>query len=141
MNEKPMLWAAAVIKRKDLYLIVKKKNNSFISASKWAFPSGEVKFFEHPEHSIVDIIKEKLDINISVDNFFTLNSHLHNGAKDYHIIVLTFLADWVSGEPKAIFYTDHKWVTYEELKNLDIAEENIGIAKVLLEKFRPVSFY
>ena len=136
-----MLWAAAIIRKDRSYLIVKKKSDSFISADKWAFPSGEVRFFEHPEKSIVKIIKEKLGVDISVDGFFTLNSHLHNGEKDYHIIVLAFLADLIVGEPKNLVYSDYRWIAYDELRNYDFAEENLGIVKVLLEKSRPASFY
>ncbi len=133
MANKPILVTAAIIRKNGKILIAQRKNSSKLEPGKWEFPGGKVKFLEHPEDCLVREIKEELGINISVGSIFTISSHIYKkGNKKHHILLLAFLAGYVSGKLKNIGCQDSRWVSRTELKNFEFAEADIAVVKKLL---------
>lgn len=132
--DKQIIVTAGVIRKDDKILIAQRNSDSFLESNKWEFPGGKIEFLEHPKDCLVREIKEELDIKITVDRIFSTNSHIYTkGTKKYHVIILAFLADYVSGDLKNIECQDSKWVSLSELKEYVFAEADEAIIEELLK--------
>ena len=120
---------AAIIRKDDKILIAQRMPDSTNEANKWEFPGGKLKDMEHPEEGLIREIKEELDIEIRIEKLFEVNSHVYGGKG--HVILLAFLADYVSGEKKDLEVQDSKWVEPEALKDYDFAAAD----KPIVERF------
>lgn len=120
---------AAVIIKEDKILCVQRNENKFDYISKkWEFPGGKVEENERIEDTIVREIDEELNLNIKVTDFLIQVNHQY---PDFKIIMDTFLCEIVSGELILNEHIDHKWLSNNELHNLDWAEADIPIVKKL----------
>jgi 8-oxo-dGTP diphosphatase len=129
---KPILVTAAAIVRQDLVLIARRRLDSSSEPGKWEFPGGKVEFGEHPEACLVREIKEELNLEIAVDKFFELASHVDtpNGR---HVILLCYFCRLVrpegQGEMKLLEVADARWVSRLQLDEFDFAAADIPLVK------------
>ncbi len=131
---KPTIVAAAIIRKADKILVSQRQEGSF-DAGKWEFPGGKIEFLEHPEDALIREIREELNITVSVDKLFTINSHVYDRPDGKrHIILLVFLTDYVDGEVEHLEVQDSKWTTIPELNDLDFTAADLPIIKELIEQ-------
>src|SRR5690554_3429200 len=90
--------SAAIIKENDKILIAQRGSNKS-NALKWEFPGGKIEENETPEESLIREIKEELNIDIKVVDFFCENTYKYPSVK---IKLLAYNAMWVSGELKPL---------------------------------------
>ncbi len=132
MDAKPLLVVAGVIRKGGRILIARRFGSPASAASpgekpeggKWEFPGGKIEQGERPADALVREIKEELDVRIRVSELYTLVRH-------DNILLMVFLADYVSGKVKNKGCQDSKWVAARELADFDFAGADIPVVKKL----------
>jgi 8-oxo-dGTP diphosphatase len=86
---------------------------------KWEFPGGKVEEGETKITAIKREIKEELHMDITVDAFLTTVQHAY---PDFHITMHSFLCSCDTAELNLTEHRALKWLSKDELKDLDWAE-------------------
>lgn len=115
------------IEKDSKFLLAKRGPNELHKPNKWSLPGGKIED-EVEEPSILQKtlrreIKEEVGIDITDDvELIYNNSFLRvDGA---HVVMLTFLCHYKSGEAKPMEDTaEIRWFTIEELKKFNEAED------------------
>lgn len=108
---------SGVLKRRGLVLVAKRVPGGDLGG-KWEFPGGKVEPGESPEEALVREFLEELQLDIQVGDFLGEGGFIHRGKK------VRLLVYFVSSESEPIHGVDHtelRWVTWEELQDLDLA--------------------
>lgn len=121
-----------IIKQKDKFLVMRVNKTSY-----YHIPGGHIEFGEDSMQAIIREIKEeigcdveKADLFAIQENFWTRNNKKCQGIEFYYIIKPKHeleMKDYQrvendKGEEKLL---DFKWVTKEELKDIDLRPSNI----------------
>lgn len=124
--------AAAVIVNEDKILCVQRNENKFDYISKkWEFPGGKVEENERIEDTIVREIEEELNLSIKVTDFWIQVNHQY---PDFKIIMDTFICEIIGGKLKLNEHIDFKWLSVNNLSELDWAEADIPIVQKLISE-------
>jgi 8-oxo-dGTP diphosphatase len=126
---KPLLVTAAIIRHQGKILIAKRKLDAKFEPNRWEFPGGKVEFTEHPEACVVREIKEELNIDIQIEKFFALNSHVYQ--EELHVVLLAYLCTFKGGDLKVIDAAEAKWVEAKTLKDYEWATADIPFVDAL----------
>lgn len=121
--------SAAIIVSNDKILITKRGASKSL-ANLWEFPGGKVEANESYEDCVVREIKEELNINITVNQYYATNEHQYEFGT---IKLIAFIAELESGTIELTEHTDFAWVSLHELKNYEFAPADIPIIKKLEE--------
>lgn len=117
---------AAILVKNDKVMIAKReKADSF--GGKWEFPGGKFEQGETPEECLTREIKEELDIDIEVGNFFAENKFIYSKGS---IHLLAFYIKHISGEIKLNVHDNIAFVDKDEINNYDFLEAD----KLFVEK-------
>lgn len=122
--------AAVIIKDKKILCVQRGVNKFDYISKKWEFPGGKVEEGETKIHAIEREIREELNIDILVDAFLMTVNHRY---PDFHLVMDTFLCSTLSSEITLIEHIDLKWLSKEELDDLDWAAADLPIVKKLQE--------
>lgn len=129
----PVLVAAAIITDGDRLLIARRKLDAKIAPGMWEFPGGKIEHGEHPEATVVREIREELNLEVAVDGFFDLVSHIYESpAGRAHVVILAYRARLVGGELKFLDVADAKWIRASELAGFDFAHADLPFVEKLL---------
>ena len=115
---------AIIIDRKKI--LIAQNNESSDHPFQWEFPGGKVKTGETEKECIVREIEEELNLTVEVVEALTPVEY------DYEIKairLIPFVCSLVSGEMKLNDHRAVKWMTIDELGELDLAEAD----KVLIQ--------
>ena len=120
---------AAIIFREGKVLCVQRPQNSkeYIS-SKWEFPGGKVEHGEDGIQALKREILEELQLEIQNIKFLTTVEHTY---PDFHLVMHAYTCEISSGGPVLTEHVDLKWLSVEELDQLDWAAADIPIVKFL----------
>jgi len=124
MAARPLLVVAGIIRKGDEMLIARRYEGDGPEGGKWEFPGGKIEQGERPADALVREIMEELDVRIRV-------SSLHSLVHYDNILLLVFLAEYVSGKVENNGCQDSKWVRAGELKDFDFAGADIPVVKKL----------
>ncbi|MDR2274902.1 MAG: (deoxy)nucleoside triphosphate pyrophosphohydrolase [Sphingobacterium sp.] len=116
----------------DEVLICRRKPEKSLGGY-WEFPGGKVEDGENYFEALEREIKEELDFEIIVDDYYS--TVVHEYEKNNTIELISFLC---RGTKRELQSTDHdqiEWVKYTELLNWGLAPADIPIAKELIEEF------
>ena len=119
---------AAVIKKKDKYLIVQRNKNKYLGL-KWEFPGGKVEKGESLEDAVKREIKEELSIKINV-----IKKIGEEYYKDEKIDIKIYYFECFHSSGK-IFLNEHegyRWLLKEKINGYDLVEADSKITKKLL---------
>jgi len=131
----PVLVASAIIHEGERFLISRRLPDAKIEAGKWEFPGGKVEFGEHPEDCLQREIREELNLDIEIESFYQVVSHIYSlSPKPTHIVLLCYLARVTSGELKFLEVAEAKWIDRAEFRNYDFAVADIPVVDRLLGK-------
>ncbi len=120
---------AAVIIQDNKILCVQRNENKYDYISKkWEFPGGKVEENEQLEETIKREIQEELNLNIDVKSFLIQVNHQY---PDFQLKMDTFICEIKSGIIKLNEHIDFKWLSINELSDLDWAAADIPIVKKL----------
>lgn len=125
----PIPVVAAVIQRRDLYLLAQRPPGKAL-AGKWEFPGGKVEAGETPERALVREIREELGCTIAVKG--ALPRFIHH-YPTLSIDMIPLLAELVedSPEPHPHEHTGLRWVSLEQLAEHDLPEADLPVLEAL----------
>ncbi len=127
---KPIICAAAIIRKGDTVLIAQRKPDSKLEPLKWEFPGGKIEFTEDPKVCLVREIKEEMDFDIDVKDIFEVVSHNYRkNSETYHVLLLSYLCDYLSGKPRPIDCHALRWVGQGDIRDYDFAAADIPIVE------------
>lgn len=121
-NDIPLhvVFVEAWVKRWDKYLLAKRSSKDDQAAWKWAVPWGKVDM-ELESHIIENSLRREVmeEVWVIVDNFNFLWSRSFIRSSGHHVVALSFVVDYVSGEAMPLEDQDEvRRVTIEEMKAL-----------------------
>ena len=129
MDASLMPVVAAIIRKGDKILIAKRAEGDGPDGGRWEFPGGKIEKGELPEDALAREIMEELDIRITVGALYAL-------IPTDKIVLMVFLADYVSGTVKNIGCADSGWVSVSELADYDFSAPDVPIARKLANSAR-----
>ena len=122
---------AAVIHLKGKVICVRRGPNvqEFIS-DKWEFPGGKVEVGESREEAMVRAIREELSVDIEVSEFLMTVEHTY---PDFHLTMHVFRCVLIQGEITLNVHVALKWLSIDELDQLDWAAADVPVVKSLMQ--------
>ena len=123
--------AALVIFLDNKVLCVQRPVNAseYISL-KWEFPGGKVEFGESREEALVREIREELSLDIEVSEFLMTVEHAY---PDFHLTMHVFKCVLDQGEITLNEHVALKWLSLDELDQLDWAAADIPVVEFLMQ--------
>jgi 8-oxo-dGTP diphosphatase len=120
---------AAVIIQDNKILCVQRNENKYNYISKkWEFPGGKVEENEQLEDTIKREIQEELNLIINVKSFLIQVNHQY---PDFKLKMDTFICEIIDGILNLNEHIDYKWLSVNELLDLDWAAADIPIVEQL----------
>ncbi len=123
-----MIEVSAAIIKKDGKILIAQRGRNKSQALKWEFPGGKVELNETAKESLKREIKEELNIDIEVKEVFgeTIFEYPNGSIK-----LISFHAEWISGDLKVLEHEKIEWVTIDKLKDYDFAPADITFVEKL----------
>lgn len=121
---------AAILKNNDNNILIAKRQQGKSMAGLWEFPGGKIEKGETSEEALIRELKEEMDIDIAIDNYFGENVHSHDTIT---IKLIAFQGSIVKGNIKLSVHDECRWVSIEELKNFNFAPADIYFVDKLME--------
>ena len=116
---------AAVIQHQNKILAVQRGPAKYAYISeKWEFPGGKMETGETEEQTIIREIREELDMQIKVQSKLLTVEHPY---PDFHLTMHTYLCETEQSEPKLTEHLAFRWLTMDELGEMDWAGADIWI--------------
>ena len=123
--------AAAVIFLDNKVLCVQRPvNASEYIFLKWEFPGGKVEVGESSEEALVREIREELSVDIEVSEFLMTVEHTY---PDFHLTMHVFKCVLDQGEITLNEHVALKWLSLDELDQLDWAAADIPVVEFLMQ--------
>jgi len=115
-----VVFVEAWVKKGEKYLLAKRSSKDDQSAGKWAVPGGKVDMELESniiENSLKREVMEEVGIKVFNPRFFASRSFIRSSG--HHVVGLSFVLDYESGEAKPLEDQDEvRWVTLEEMEAL-----------------------
>ena len=96
----------------------------------WEFPGGKMEQGETQEEALIREIKEELELDIIVSNYLTTVDYDY---PDFHLTMHCFLCEKCGGNLQLNVHNGAKWITIEELDNLNWVPADILVVEKLKE--------
>ena len=114
---------AALIWQDDRFLICQRPAHKHCGLL-WEFVGGKTEPGETPAQALVRECREELDITVQVGDIFTEVDHVY---PDITIHLTLFHAELPEGEPKALEHNALRWITVDQIDELEFcpADEEI----------------
>jgi 8-oxo-dGTP diphosphatase len=122
--------AAVIIKENKILCVQRNENKYDYISKKWEFPGGKVEENEQLEETIKREIHEELNLNIDVKSFLIQVNHQY---PDFQLKMDTFICEITSGFIKLNEHIDFKWLSTNELSDLDWAAADFPVVKKINE--------
>ncbi|EHQ90867.1 (deoxy)nucleoside triphosphate pyrophosphohydrolase [Desulfosporosinus youngiae] len=118
---------AAVILKDNCVLIAQRSAGDKL-AGKWEFPGGKTEPGETPQECLKREIKEELEVDIEVLNFFAESIYTYQSGT---IKLMAFWCKWIAGDLTLKVHSKIVWVKRSELNLYDFAPADIPLAEKL----------
>jgi 8-oxo-dGTP diphosphatase len=102
---------------------------------KWEFPGGKIESNESSEECLIREIKEELNIDIEIVKNLPANIHAYPSIV---IQLIPFICRQINGVITLKEHVNFKWLTTDELLDLDWAEADIPILYHYLNFFNAI---
>lgn len=120
---------AGLLWKNDCVLIAQRAEAKHKGA--WEFPGGKIETDESPEGALKRELKEELDLDCTIGDFFMLTTHaLSNKTIELH----TYQVIHFEGQAKALIHNEIRWVKVDELKSYQVLPADIPVVDKLLEQ-------
>lgn len=121
---------AAIIRSKNKILCVKRGKSKYDYISdKYEFPGGKIEAGETREETIKREILEELEMVIEIQQEFLTVTHHY---PDFSITMHSFLCSCENPNVTLTEHIDFKWLSADELPNLDWAGADLPIVEKLM---------
>jgi len=118
---------AAIIKRKDLYLIARRAKHKD-HAGKWEFPGGKIDSNESPEKALERELFEEFGVLTKTGHHLATNRHDYGS---FQIELMAYQVDHLEGDFRLTDHDELAWVHLKDLAKYELSEADIGIWKTL----------
>jgi|SRR5680860_618436 len=118
---------AAIILKDDKILIAQRAPGENL-AGKWEFPGGKTEPGETPRECLKREIREELDVEIEVSDFFGESIYTYHSGT---IKLMAFWCKWISGDFMLNVHSQIAWVNRQELDLYDFAPADIPLVEKL----------
>lgn len=118
--------AAAIIIEEDRIFATQRGYGEF--AGSWEFPGGKLEEGETPHQALLREIKEELDVEIEVREYFDTVEYDYPG---FHLTMHCFLCTIKAGEPVLKEHRSARWLTKETLNSVDWLPADEGLIRKL----------
>lgn len=115
-----------IILRDNKVLMQLRDENSLAYKNRWCFPGGGSDKDEQPKETLVREVKEEYGLNIVFENCIYLMTRKHG--RNNRVFVCP-----IDNTQEPVLYegADMKWMTIEEVKDIDIGFEQGDVIKAL----------
>jgi 8-oxo-dGTP diphosphatase len=128
----------AWVEKDNKFLLAKRGPHELNKPNTWSLPGGKVENgieFNILQKTLKNEVKEEVGIEIT-NNISLVSNSSFERVDGAHVVMLTFLCHYKSGEAKPLEDTSEvKWFSLEELKNFNDAEDFLKIEISELEKY------
>jgi 8-oxo-dGTP diphosphatase len=118
---------AAIIRNEGKYLIAKRKVGGVVGG-KWEFPGGKIENDELPQNGLQRELKEELDAEAMVGEFF--DEHIHR-YKTGIIRVFAYMVDCLNYQFNLSEHDEVRWVSADQFSQFDFTGNGKPIVKKL----------
>jgi 8-oxo-dGTP diphosphatase len=118
---------AAIIKKKNLYLIAKRNRDKYMGL-KWEFPGGKVEGFETFEEALCREILEELNLSITVHNKIAEEKYKDS---EIDIILHYFICTLNNGDLLLSEHEAIEWVKKEDFDNYEFVAGDGNITSLI----------
>lgn len=112
-----VVFVEAWIRKWDSYLLAQRSSKDDQAAGKRAVPWGKVDM-DLESHIIENALRREVmeEVGVEVDNFQFLGSRSFIRSSGHHVVGLSFVAEYISGEALPLEDQDDvRWVTIDEM--------------------------
>ncbi len=120
--------AAVIIKYGKVLCVQRPQNDKEYISFKWEFPGGKVELGENREDALLREIQEELAAEIHELQYLMTVEHSY---PDFHLTMHAYICALKNGEITLREHVDMKWLSTEELNELDWAEADVPVVKQL----------
>lgn len=123
---------AAIIEKDGMVLIAQRAVDDKL-ALKWEFPGGKVEPGESPEQCLVREIKEELNLDITINEYFaTSEYHYDHGS----IALMAFWCRLEGGDTMLRVHNAVNWVEIQELQQYDFCPADIPLVEGIIHAMK-----
>jgi 8-oxo-dGTP diphosphatase len=119
----------AIVEKDGKFLVTQRPDDGRSNAGRWEFPGGTLEWGEDPRTSLKREIQEEMGIDVNVGEIFEISTNVYGEKK--HVILLGFHCKYESGEIEKKDIADFKWVSPDEMKEMDITEADLPFIEKL----------
>jgi 8-oxo-dGTP diphosphatase len=117
VSAQPLIVVAAVTLR-DGKVMVCQRRPEVHNGLKWEFPGGKLEDGESPETALTRELREELAIEARVGR---VADAIYYRYPDRDVLVLFYMCEIVSGEPRTVDCNAIAWAAFEDLAGYDFA--------------------
>jgi len=124
--------AGIILNEKGKVLLTQRKEEGTLPL-KWEFPGGKIKEGEGPEECLIREIQEELGLEVIVERPFHGVNHSY---QEGNVLLIAYLCKYAEGDVRLNAHRDYRWVAPEELEDMDLADADIPIMRMLVDSFK-----
>ena len=98
---------------------------------KWEFPGGKVEEGESPKQTLARELREELDIEVEIGDFFYQVEHDY---PDFHLSMTIFKCKYEGEKLSLNVHKDTKWLNPKDIMSLDWAAADLPVAQEIYNK-------
>lgn len=133
MNTTKIIEVTAAIIRKDNRFLCAQRKDSSDQGGKWEFPGGKIEIGESPEVCLERELLEEFNIQANCGAFLCENTHDYG---DKIVILKAYFVEQTQSDFQLLVHQNIKWLTLDNILNLDWAEADRPIVNKLINHFR-----
>ena len=122
--------AAVIFGERKVLCVRRAEHSKEYMSLKWEFPGGKVEVGESRSEALVREIREELAVDILVSDFLMTVEHTY---PDFHLTMHVFKCFLDQGVITLNEHIDAKWMSVEELDQLDWAAADVPVVKSLIQ--------
>jgi mutator protein MutT len=122
----PVVVIAAVIERDGRFLVTRRMEGTHLSGY-WEFPGGKCEAGESHESCLERELVEELDVTAHVGSEILVTEHTYPA----RTVRLHFHECRIDGEPRAILGQEMRWISRQEIGELEFPEADRELIELL----------
>lgn len=124
------LQVVAAIIKKDNRILCTQRPDKGETALKWEFPGGKLEAGESNEEALLREIKEELEIEVEVCDYFMTVNHQYSS---FYLVMHGYVCKIADQKIVLKEHVDSCWLDVEDLESLDWAEADKPIVEKLMK--------